>query len=357
MCYLLNVSQLRVGDIVLESGNTKFISGAIKNMTGSNYSHAMIYVGNTIIHATSGGVFSKNPQRLIVGNIDDLKVLRCNHSVDDFLLHRITGNARSKVGSLYSVSEAIGVVVGLKNKTNKQFCSRLVAQSYAEVGISLVCNPDFCSPEELNVSPLLYEVPNCVRKATEADIEFANRPDPMIKHQEETYKWLNKARDSFSKHKVNIQTINNVTNALINNGQLDEQVCSCVMDTEYLSMYDFDRGVNKYRYSYELFSLNMNGCGLDSVYSELKFNVAEYNRYIENYLGYCNLYKKYELRFIRLHVDLYKNLLSEIFDRISIIRRFLIQNASLFAGESCSDFIVTCDDLIDKVERSRAFII
>jgi uncharacterized protein YycO len=153
MKYILDLEKLQHGDIILESGNTKFISSTIKAVTGSHYSHAILYIGRSVVHATGDGVYSKNPQRILVDNVHDLKVLRC-HGVDSSQLEKICDFARNKTGSLYSIAEAsLSPVLGKTEKkasAREQFCSRLVAQSYYYgANISLVKNPDYCSPADI----------------------------------------------------------------------------------------------------------------------------------------------------------------------------------------------------------------
>lgn len=46
----------------------------------------------------------------------------------------------------------------LKPPNKQQFCSRLVARSYENVGIKLVKNKDYCTPDDLRRSPLLKEL-------------------------------------------------------------------------------------------------------------------------------------------------------------------------------------------------------
>ncbi|MFP3436047.1 hypothetical protein SB781_40480, partial [Paraburkholderia sp. SIMBA_061] len=66
--YILNLEVLKPGDIILEHGY-KLHSKVIMKVTGSHYSHAMLYDGSSIIEATSaGGVFSKVPNRFAVAN-------------------------------------------------------------------------------------------------------------------------------------------------------------------------------------------------------------------------------------------------------------------------------------------------
>lgn len=64
--FMLDRERLRPGDIILERGY-EWYSEEITKRTNSNYSHAMIYVGGTIMEATlAGGVFSRIPDLLPV---------------------------------------------------------------------------------------------------------------------------------------------------------------------------------------------------------------------------------------------------------------------------------------------------
>lgn len=74
--FMLNYELLQPGDIILERGYAWY-SEKIAKHTNSRYSHAMIYVGGTIIEATrGGGVYSRVPNRSTVRDISDFKVLR-----------------------------------------------------------------------------------------------------------------------------------------------------------------------------------------------------------------------------------------------------------------------------------------
>lgn len=82
MPYILDLHKLQLGDIILESGTTKY-SEAIKTATNSDYSHAMLYVGGSIIHAMPDGVYSENPQRIIVESKESLKVMRTKMTLSE----------------------------------------------------------------------------------------------------------------------------------------------------------------------------------------------------------------------------------------------------------------------------------
>ncbi|MCA3157253.1 MAG: hypothetical protein ING14_07010 [Burkholderiales bacterium] len=66
-----------------------------------------------------------------------------------------------------------------------------MAQSFAVVDVNLVCNIDYCTPNEIAASMLLQEVPDAIVPASAADINFSRTPDFNLKIQLETYKWLN----------------------------------------------------------------------------------------------------------------------------------------------------------------------
>jgi len=64
------IKGLEFGDILLCSGNTKYISDKIKKETSSNYTHAAIYIGNKeIAHSTMAkGVHTDDLQNFIEGS-------------------------------------------------------------------------------------------------------------------------------------------------------------------------------------------------------------------------------------------------------------------------------------------------
>ena len=125
MNYILKYEDLQLGDIILESGH-KPHSYAIKKYTKSNFSHAMICVeGMSIIHAEKKGIFSLNPQRLLVENITDLRVLRFNQKLSNDELKNIEFFLRDKIGSVYSVKEAFSITNESRKDENYnkyQFC-------------------------------------------------------------------------------------------------------------------------------------------------------------------------------------------------------------------------------------------
>lgn len=325
MKYLLDISKLRIGDIILESGDTKIISAAIKAATKSDFSHAMLYRDHSLVHAVNEGVFSKNPQRILVSNPEDLKVLRLKNNQNLSVMRKVCDNAGVKIGSLYSKSEAIKTLAVEENKpakNRKQFCSRLVAQCYEEAGISLVSNSDYCSPEDLNQSDLLFEVKGAVREATEKDIEFFNKKDPNLENQKETFQWLRKTREIFKPKKVDVQTINDVLQALVNHRDMDKKVCRLIKATKYLELYNVDRELNAYRYDEELFKIKLAEDpekANELIDFEIKLNQREIERHSRNLMASRENYKAQGLNFSKLHMKLHRNILKESKKRLEVI--------------------------------------
>ncbi|WP_076860148.1 YiiX/YebB-like N1pC/P60 family cysteine hydrolase [Bradyrhizobium mercantei] len=143
----LNDQRLQVGDIILTSGPNK-VSKAVRRATGSDISHAMVYVQHSsIIDATAEGVHSSNIQRMFFEDDSAVYVLRSRLPLGEEATRKITDFARAATGTEYSKSEAVAVVARKmrRARSRKQFCSRLAAQAYAFGGVSLVPDPDYCT--------------------------------------------------------------------------------------------------------------------------------------------------------------------------------------------------------------------
>ncbi|EKB0634066.1 hypothetical protein OMZ24_003515 [Vibrio cholerae] len=327
MKYLLDLDKLQQGDIVLEAGETPVISEVIKKVTKSDYSHAMIYIDHSLIHAVKkGGVFSKNPQRILLSSKDSFKVLRLKDPALHSRLESVCDNARAKVGSLYSTTEAGKAVLPNKpqGKNRKQFCSRLVAQSYKEARIELVNNADYCTPEDINNSSLLEVVNDCVREATEQDIEMASREDPNLENQEETFKWLKLAREHLKKEGADIQTINDISQHLVNDKSSDKRICKFIESTRYLKLYNVDRKLNPYRYNVQEFTEKMQtALNHDTlIASEVDLNRRELERHRKSIGIARQNYRNFNLKFTKLHIQLYRNILLETEHRLKVILRY-----------------------------------
>lgn len=324
MKYLLDFEKLVPGDILLESGTSKFGS-VIKTVTRSNFSHAMIYVGHSIIHALTDGVYSINPQRVLVDDPNGLKVLRLKTALSAQSRIAVVNYARNLSGSIYSIPEA-GKSAFLK-KTNKkteskhQFCSRLVAQSYRQIGLNIVNNPDYCTPEDINRSNSLEEVSGVIRQATEQEIAFAESENPIRENQKRMFLWLNQAREVFSERNIEIQTEADVTSSLMTNKDLDGLICKYIIESGYLEHYDFDKKINPYRYDVNAF---LDKCSspdqaLDRFFGDIDKEPGEITRHSNNYFASGLNFVHLGLEYHKLHQKLYRNLLLMSRDRLVVL--------------------------------------
>lgn len=167
----LNESALRIGDIVLATTMNK-VSLGIRRFTLSDISHAMVYVeAHSVIDATGEGVHARNTQRLTWDDSCAVHVLRLKEKLTNDQARRIVNYVRGRIGTQYSKVEAVRTVLGGGNSwSRKQFCSRLVAQAYADAGLELVSNPNYCSPEHLRQSMRLAEVQDSVRTVRDCHV-------------------------------------------------------------------------------------------------------------------------------------------------------------------------------------------
>jgi hypothetical protein len=166
----LNASALQRGDVILTT-TTAPVSKAIRAGTKSDISHAMICVQHSsVIDATNDGVHARNTRRLFFDDKCSLHVFRLKAGLSSEQEQSICQFVRQRVGSEYSVKEAVRTVVGGSTQgTRKQFCSRLVAQAYAAADIKLVRDPNYCSSAGLAKSSLLVAVPNATETVTEKE--------------------------------------------------------------------------------------------------------------------------------------------------------------------------------------------
>lgn len=282
---------LRKGDILFT--RSPYVGTSIAKLTKGNFGHVMLYLGNTIIHADTKGVWSKNPQRLLMNEQSRLAAFRVKSEISEDHLKRIESFARSRVGSIYSIPEAFNSLrkrpeeIAQRFELHTQFCSRLVAQCYAEVGISLVADFDYCTPNEIAQSELVDEVRGCVVKASADEVKFNKTPDYNAELQRETYRWLSKVRLLTEKRNLElVDTQSEVGGMVLQNPNLDAEVCEYILDTKYMDFFDVDRRINPGRYDpKEMIKAFMSTPSfVESFYVERNINEHNLQRYEEERL-------------------------------------------------------------------------
>lgn len=207
----------------------------------------MIWINSTLIHSDGGGVYSKNPQRILFKKRSQVKVLRLKRKLNPLQKVIINNHARSLVCTVYSTIEAALVKVPLKRPlSERQFCSRFVAQCYAKAGVKIVKNTYYCSPAELDNPDIFDEVSDAVVSATPADISYCERRDVGAESQNDTINMLKEIRKRYGK---NVQTISHVVDLLFKNPESDAVITDIALKSGYFNHAEVDMEVNPWRYN------------------------------------------------------------------------------------------------------------
>lgn len=237
---------LRPADIVLTATSGK-VSEVVRRATKGEVSHAMICVqhGSTI-DSTTDGVQASNIQREFYEEGDKVCVLRLREPLDEIGTQRIVEFARSEIGTRYSKIEAARTVMaGPKPRSRQMFCSRLIARAYTAAGIQLVADPDYCSPDDLRLSPLLYEMPDMLEIVTEREVAaWDARPNPIAATQQEQNRILAIARAI----DPSVENFNDLDVFVQAHPEYDEVIAAAYRDTGYLDIWRNDFVVNPWHY-------------------------------------------------------------------------------------------------------------
>lgn len=314
--YIIPISELDKGDILLTSENSA-TSKAVRKSTGSDFSHAILYVGSgSYIHSDANGVHSGNLQRLLFDASENVTILRVK--CDQETINQACIFARSKIGTTYSVRSAVNAKLkaSKRKNENRQFCSRLVAQAYEYAGLKLVDNAFFCTPQEILESQSIQEAPGKARKATDGEINFANSENPIEKQSYITNEILSKVRKLTKK---DIQSLEQITQYVIENPVHDQQISKIYRDSGYLTMWEYEITKNAWRYDGRVFInlplpinelIEMAKFEKDSAHKRLSL----YKRNLEQYFYINEIHK---LEYSSINFDLYKKLVENTLDNIN----------------------------------------
>jgi hypothetical protein len=308
--FILDTYKLLPGDVVL-TAETRVRSKAVRKATKSSFSHAMLYLGgSSYIHSDSAGVHSGNTQRLLFSGQSQAQVLRlCNRQ--DAQITTICMFSRTQIGKEYSIPEAVrSKKERNKNSTarsNRQFCSRLVAQAYANAGIFIVNNPDYCYPQDIANSPLMMEIADCVRKASAAEIEFAKSASPIDKQTEITNAILKRVRSLTGS---DIQTFEQISAHLFKNPLHDEEISKIIQESGYLALWQIDYIKNPWRYDSAAFlALNVpRSQKLEVANAQRNAAMNQLNQFHFMYSQFVQLWRKKKLQYFALNITLYLKL-------------------------------------------------
>lgn len=252
--YAIDLDKIVAGDIILTRSSSRE-SQLIRQMTNCDYSHAILYVGvSSCIESDGLGVQAQNLLRLVFENIDDAVVLRLRNAN---LFHLIPGAivfARQKIGMEYSTQEARLARIEQKIKAkeeNRQFCTRFVAQAYQEAGITIVNNPDYCTPQQILESNDLRIIEDVLIEASEQQIALINDPNSPLEIQKKIHNYIFETARQVTSN--DIQTFEQLSKYVLENPKREPEITKIIEDSGYLTMWKMDVERNPWNYDYAAF--------------------------------------------------------------------------------------------------------
>lgn len=326
----LDESKLLPGDIIL-STEDHYVSKAIRAATKSDISHAMIYVARcSIIDSTGEGVHARNTRRMFFSDSCAVYVRRLAAGLSDEQRELIISFARNRIGTRYSKREAVRSSVGTtKSPSRQQFCSRLVAQSYAWAGIWLVDSRDYCTPDDIKNSTPLVSVADAVLPVCDEDVA---RVQLDLDTNDVMREVANRLLDSARTRSAEIECFDDIDAYLVLNPADDECLVKFYEDSGYLTVWKTE--FNKNRWQYELpLLVAMPGTRLEKrnyCAGVIEDHAEVLVRHEGNRAGYTVLNDQFGLRTFAKLVTLYEKLVDLQFAR----RRVALQWLQQFAPDS-----------------------
>ncbi|QRY55973.1 YiiX/YebB-like N1pC/P60 family cysteine hydrolase [Sphingobacterium siyangense] len=309
--YIFDLTKIHAGDILLLNVDQR-ISAIMKDRTGSVYHHAMLYAGGSShIHSNKGpGVQAENTQRMLFDSPEAAIALRLKDPEDLYLITRVVDNARTKVGTEYSGEEAKRTVQGHTETDfdpNRQFCTRFVAQAYAEGGIQIVEDPNYCTPFDLTDSEVLFVINDVLTEANDEQIAYASEKDTVLNKQIEINNNIFSSARQITG--ADIQTFNQLTEYLLSDPEHDMEITAVIENSGYLDLWKTDMQKNPEYYSFEVAIQEIDKKDWLAASSQLEQMArSSLYRYGTNLFAYKRQYEINPLAYIEMQIQLYEKL-------------------------------------------------
>lgn len=324
--YVYDVSKLHPGDILLERYDDN-LSKFIMEKSNSNFSHAILYDGNgSNLESTIDIVVASNISRTLIDDPQSVCVYRLRDCYyDPIVIEKAISYARLIYGTSYSKKDARAIITGIRNAdVNRQTCTRMVAQAYAEAGIKLVQNPDFCSTKEIEESPYLVHVDNAIRVADPLDVEFANTEDVTAEMTISTMKLLRSIRIITGS---DIQTFNQVILYMLEHPEADKAISQAALESGYLNVWKTEKDTNPWSYDTGLYLEKFKSLSFVAAISHFKDLQSTWFRYQKEYNKYLEMTEdQKKLSYIQLQTSLYKDLLNNTCIKMMVVIQILQSN-------------------------------
>lgn len=331
---IIDTAKLKRGDIIL-STSLERISGLIRRFTNSDISHAMMYVANgSVIDSTGEGVQARNIQKMHFHDECAMYVYRLKDEISELEMSRVINYVRSEVGAPYDkLGAGLSVLNPRDNGGKNQFCSRLVARAYAEVGIRITENPDYATPMQVKSSGLLYLVEDAVVTISSSESELLLMNEDTTKGMREvTIRLLDLLREISTK----VRTLNDAVYVLQSKPGLDKKFLAAYKASGYLDYWELQEKRHPWRYNYEGMLSLRDKVGLDAVMDYCRDTIegdmqGEFEHWNVSAQEFRKIYMHMRLKTFGQLAILYHNLNSSHRMRVEVAKRFLAEH--LQAGE------------------------
>ncbi|PXA90877.1 hypothetical protein DMC47_27055 [Nostoc sp. 3335mG] len=242
----INIESVLPGDILFTARPGK-VERAIRFFTDGEVSHAMICVqAGSFIDSTQAGVQANNIQREFFEDDEQVYHFRLREPAPPQTIARIVNYARSEIGARYSIPEAVRAVVPVgRRPSRRQFCSRLVARAYAQAGIQLLSDTEYCSPEDLRNSPLLIEVPISMRRVSADEIAWRQSGDSPLAAMQKAHNDLLRAAREVD---PNVEALEDIITLLLRDKTADEQIDEAQRSSGFLDVWRLEVETHPWRY-------------------------------------------------------------------------------------------------------------
>lgn len=345
--YVIDLDKLKFGDIILMK-TYGALCQKIREKSGSNFSHAMIYKGYySCLESNDLAVNSVNPQRLFFHHEEDAAVFRLIDQTNVGRLVKGLKYASSIVGMEYAsikeVLKSLSTTEDEAKEMKRQFCTRFVAQIYEKSNISIVANPDYCSPAEIENSQVLKRV-SILKEATPAELEIAEKEGLDSYQNQITHEILAKARVVANE---DLQSLNEIDDFLMLNPNKNDELNKILEESGYLTLSEIESEENPYYYDFLLF---MEHFGMPDAVDFSANNLV--NEIVLNYNfqtahnTYQKLFDKTQLSYFESLAKCYKRQQEYSSKRLDIFKKFSV----IFLAEVTID--ETNYELVESVKSA-----
>lgn len=311
MKFIYDLNLLLPGDVILKRDPGSEISDRVMTSTNSEFSHAMLYLGNSSYIDVGNRVQAKNIQRYVFESPDNTCVLRLKKELwDGDTIYKAIQYARSVVANPYSIRDALNLEAGrvLTYTENTQICTRLVSKAYQYAGMKIVDNIEMCTPQEIKDSDSLQIIEGCHRVASDFDIRFSKTHDVIDDMIEATDKLLS-SMVVYGGGKL--RSIEDITNYAINHPQDDDNITELLQESGYLKVLELDKQYNAYHYDPEAFLNFYKDKCRDAALQLINANLTDVRMY-ENELNKYRMIQSmlnFESKYLQLQIDLYSRII------------------------------------------------